>query len=276
VSGHQETCREFSIDIDSYGKYAELVVMYPPRVAFGLNYVLIRHWFKTIFESGYHWFFQIAGKTANIRLADLSRRLYEYSKKYIADELRSNLWFSAIADGYGFRLIDEQVAKESFKIFKSNNPSLNYSTNRFVSELLSTYLPENIMLMRKAINGGQCIDVDLAEALYKKQGSIYALTMTALYGCESFTVYPIHKGDRLSVGSVFDSKHKSLIQPILDAHKDNLAAICLEHTGDIESLKEGPYRRAVSALYDSLVLEPNFFGVGMNLKRLASSLVRRK
>jgi len=262
--------KEFIVCIESFGKCSEVIVTYPQSIGKGFKIPLIQYWVKQIIEVAYFWFFDTVGTLVNKDLSKLSIRLYDYIVKYIeSEEIRKNLWFSAMTDGYGFRLINDELAKQSFNIFKRNlNDSLSYSANRYVSELLSTYLPENIMLMKKAIEKGKCIDVDLKDAVYKEDRAIYALTMSTLYGCDSFTVYPIYKGDKFSVGSVFDTKNKEFIQPFLDVHRENIMKICVEHSGNIKKIFRIITKEKLISFWDALELKPNFGGIGINLKKL--------
>jgi hypothetical protein len=277
LTGLPEKCGEFYVDIDGYGRYTQVLLLYPARVADGLNNQLIYSWVKAIVETGYLWFVDKAGKITNVDLPDLAADLYAYIRRYLLDEAsKTKLWFSAIADGWGFRLIDPSLATQAFAKFKAHNELSAYSTNRYVAELLSTYLPESIMLMRTAIDGGECIDVNLRDAQYTKSGSIYALTMTTLYGCESFTVFPVYKGERLSVGGVFDTENRSMLEPLLGFHKSELVRICREHLGEIRpSYAERMRRKAVSFL-DTVELKPNIVGIGIDLKRLIALLFGRQ
>lgn len=222
-----EQASEFLIDIGGYGSYRSILFLYLRRDGYRVNFSLMRSWFKAVFESGYHWFFEVAGSVANYQLADLANRLYGYTRKYIPlESLGANLWFSVIVNGFGFRLVEPHVARNAFKIIDAHNRSRDHSTNRYVAELLGTFLPESIMLMRRVIDDGFCVDVDLSGTEYRKDGSIYALTLTALYGHESFTVYPIFKGRNLSVGAVFPTESRSHIEPVLDELADDLATMC--------------------------------------------------
>jgi hypothetical protein len=222
-----EQPREFLFDIAGYGSCRSIAFLYVPKDAYRVNFSLVHSWFKGIFESGYHWFFEVAGGVTNYQLADLANRLYGHSRKYIPREtLGANLWFSVIVNGFGFRLAEPHVASNAFRIIDANNRTQAHSTNRYVSELLGTFLPENIMLMRKAIDQGVCVDVNLSGTEYRREGSIYAVTLTALYGHESFTVYPIFKGRDLSVGAVFPTEVRIHVEPILDQLVGDLAAIC--------------------------------------------------
>ena len=225
-----EVAQEFRIEIEGYGSCRSILFLYMRRDAYRLNFELIRSWFKGIFEAGYLWFFEVASSVTNFQLADLAQRLYGYSRKYISREkLGVNLWFSVIVNGYGFRLIEPHVARNAFKIIDSHNRTQAHSTNRYVSELLGTYLAESLMLMRRAIDDGACVDVNLGGTEYRKQGSIYALTLTALYGHESFSIYPIFKDNHLRVGAVFPAEARVHIEPILDEIAADLAAICANY-----------------------------------------------
>lgn len=269
IPSQNQKMNELVVRISGYGKYSEVLIILPKLLDEKTKYPVLYYWIKEIFEAGYFWFFETVAQIVNEDCENLSKRLYGYVQKYItSEELRKNLWFSAITDGFGFRLLNEHVTKESFRLIQRNLHALDYSANRYVAELLCTYLPEDIMLMKKVFDKNKCIDVNLKDAKYKKEGSIYALTLASLYGCDSFTIYPIYVGEKLSIANVFDTKQRKYIEPILDAHKNSLSEICKEETENVKKILKILRHDKIKSFWDAVELQPNFLGIGFNIKKM--------
>ena len=266
VSESRGKRRELLIEVGGTGQYREIVLAYPSRLAFTMRYPLIRYWFRSLVEAGYWWYFEQAKRVGNELLSDLASRLYGYARQFLCgSDLCDSLWFSAIWEGVGFRLLNDKVVQKAFSSIKEHNKTDIHSTNRYIAELLATQLPERMMLMRTAIDGGVCVDVDITDAVYRKNGSIYALTMATLYGSQSFSVYPIYRSDRLSVGSVFPTHLRHELQPTLDVHCNELAKVC---EGYAEPRRTGGRMAALRPVYEGVMLQPNLFGIGVDLKVL--------
>lgn len=261
------------ISIKGYGRFKEIVFSYPTKLKKSINFIFLHELIKAIYDTSYKWFYNKVINLVNKDLDNLSTNLYGHLKKYIYhDEIRENLWFASVTKGFGFRLLDSDLADSSFKIIEENAYSLNHSTNKYVAELLKTYLPEDILLMRQALKSKKCIDVSLEDAKYKKEGSIYALTLGSLYGCDSFTVYPVYVSSKLNVLALFDTKNKKYIKPILDLHKTELQEISKKEVNKIHSLLSYLHEVYVKPFWDSLEVKPGAFGVNFDIKEFLKKI----
>ncbi|MDA2933465.1 hypothetical protein MYX82_03890 [Acidobacteria bacterium AH-259-D05] len=261
--------KQRTFSIKGFGKYKKVRFFFPQhlRVNVDLAVGLVRG----LYETGYGWIrnqIELLAQRENIALVD---DLYNYLRRiFPAKELRKNLWFASITEGYGFRLIERHVAAESFELIDRHAGLYGYSTSRLVSELLSTRLPSEGLLMQIALNLNQCIDGDLSLAKYKKEGSIYAGTMEALYGRESFTIFPVRTGEKLSVFALFPTEDRSSIEPILVEHTAELSEMVVNASPRIERAlkifdRKEEKKFDLSKLVDEmLLLQPNFFGLGFD------------
>ena len=113
-----------------------------------------------------------------------------------------------------------------------------YSTNRLVAEMVSTRLPKEKLLMQKAIEANQIMDVDIKQAKYSKEGSIYSAAMSSFYGCDSFTIHPILIDSKANVVALYPSDMRSELEYVLSMHANELIKICNNSTSRIYQVQK--------------------------------------
>ena len=275
----KETQRKTSA-VEGFGRFMKIRIVMPQNLQ--VDWELLSGLIGCIVETIYGWMRQRIEELAEREEIALVEDLYGYFKRiFPSDELRKTLWFASITEGYGFRLISRDVARESFSLIDRHAGIYGYSTTRLVADLLSTKLPARGLLMQIALEKRQCIEGDLSQARYKQEGSIYAATMAALYGSEAFTIFPVRIDDagQLSVFALFPTHVKSVIEPILAEHKVELSRMVENASSRIRkalrifegTTKAKPWREWA----EPLMLQPNFFGLGVDLKK-NSSMAKKK
>lgn len=260
---------DFSL-YECYGKYLSFNLTFPKKVK--VKSQDTKELIKTIFETGYNWFFDKTVDLAKQEESKLGYRLYEFAKTIIhSNPLLNNLWFASITKGFGFRLLNESVAKESFKLIQPNANKFKKSTNALVAELLNTKLPEEQLLMINAITAKTSIDANLKNASYNKTDSLYTATLKSLYGQNQFTVHPIFESDKFCVVALFDLKNKAKLVPILTRHKTELDEICKKSIGGVlallAKLKVGT-KGFLTTLWEAAEIKPKAFGLGLDIKKI--------
>ena len=100
-----------------------------------------------------------------------------------------------------------------FPIFKNTDTYGSY-TNRLVTELLSTRLPSEKMLMQIAIDNKATLVGELRKAVYTAEGSIYSTTLYSLYGGESFVMWPLYI-DEFSIVALYPLDVKNEIEKLV-------------------------------------------------------------
>ncbi len=260
---------DFSLS-ESFGKYQSFNITYPKKLR--LKPPELQSLITVIFETGYKWFFEKTVDLAKNEENKLGYQLYEFAGTVIHSKtLLNNLWFGSITEGFGFRLLNESVTRESFNIFNRSRNKFKQSVNTFVAELLNTKLPEAQLLMIHAIKEKGPIDANLKEATYAKTDSLYAATLKALYGQNQFTVYPVFESDKICVVGLFETKNKTELIPILERHKAELDEVCKSSVGGIKSLlaklKTGT-KGVLSMIWGSAEVKPGIFGVKFDLKKI--------
>lgn len=271
-----EHCR-FSIS-EAYGQFLSFDLTFPKKVR--VKKEEVQDLVTTVFETGYNWFFEKTLEMVRREEDRLGYGLYSFARTVIHSKaLLDSVWFASITKGFGFRLLNEAVARESFRLIKPNAAKFKRSTNVLVAELLNTKLPEEQLLMIKAITAKTTIDANLRNAAYNRTDSLYAATLKALYGQNHFTVYPVYESDRACVVALCDTKTKNEIIPILTRHQAELSAICRSSIGGIHGLLESLKARTeglLGVVWDASIIKPTVFGVGVDIQKLINRLIKRE
>lgn len=112
-------------------------------------------------------------------LANVSKNVYSYIFSLMCDdEINNDFWLAIVGRGVGFRLVNPSIVERLFTTFaKHKNKDDDVSINELISNLLDTKLPYDKILMKAAVDCKQCITVDLTNAVYTKEGSLYSKTM---------------------------------------------------------------------------------------------------
>jgi len=263
--------------IEEYGRFAIIRFVHPRNLK--VRATLVTEVACALFSSGYRWTreqIELVVAHGEIALVD---DLYGYFRTlFPADPLRKRIWIATVTAGYGFRLIDRDATLQAYEQIDQYAEDFGHSTNRLVAELITTRLPREKLLMQVALRLNQCIDAELKDAKYTREGSIYAGTLQSLYGSEAFTIFPIRLSESLSVFALFSTEHRTQIEPILLENKDELAHRCTEAANRIRAavhlFEQRKTRRFdLSAFNDAVILQPNIAGIGININTIIQRLV---
>ena len=204
---------EVNADLNSTGKYNKISIVVPKRL-FRTSIILV-DFYKCIFETTYCWFKeQILLYVSDIKNC-VARKLYDFLRSIIqTKDLLENFWFAIVGQGYGFRLLDYNLTLNSFELISKNTDTYGSYTNRLVTELLSTRLPSEKMLMQIAIDNKATLVGELRKAVYTAEGSIYSTTLYSLYGGESFVMWPLYI-DEFSIVALYPLDVKNEIEKLV-------------------------------------------------------------
>lgn len=178
--------------------------------------------YKMIFETSYSCFKETVIQYVSNSKVCVAKNIYSYVKSLFTNrDLLKNFWFAIVGQGYGFRLVDLDLTENAFQIINDSIDDYASYTNKLVSELLGTKLPTEKMLMTLAIKHKQTLIGELNKALYTSEGSIYSTTLYALYGSESFVMWPIYI-DEFSVLALYPTEVKTEIEETIQPHLNYL------------------------------------------------------
>lgn len=170
-----------NVYLEHTGKYDKICILIPKNLI--KTNVIIANFYKNIFETAYCWFKEQVILYVSDTKNCVARNLYAYLRSIVKNkELLENFWLAIVGQGYGFRLLDYDLTLNSFELISNNTNTYGSYTNKLVTELLSTRLPSDKMLMQIAINNKKTLIGELRKAIYTVEGSIYSTTLYSLYG----------------------------------------------------------------------------------------------
>lgn len=209
------------IELTSTGKYKKISVILPNKLI--RSKLCITEFFKCIFETTYFWFKEQVLYYINNNKICVARKLYSYLHSTVENKkILQNFWFAIVGQGYGFRLLDYDLTLNAFELIDKSVEKYDGYTNRLVTELISTKLPTQKMLMQIAIDNKATLIGDLRKAVYTSEGSIYSTTLYTLYDGENFVIQPLYIDD-FSILALYPLELKNEIEAIIN---DNKAVLC--------------------------------------------------
>jgi hypothetical protein len=273
--------RRKTFRITGFGHYSKVRVFWPSNYSF-FEADYFNEIVHSILGTGSLWITQKIEAISAQNESYLAANLYSLLRTIVSsEELRANLWIATVTETYGFRLIDQKVTTNAFQIYYRNSHLHGFSANRLCAELISTRLPCEGLLMNVARSLNQCIDGNIRDANYRKEGSIYAAAMFGLYGREEFTIYPFYIDSQFGVFALFPTEARQKLAPLLNQNKDHLANTIKEGLGEIKNYekafeKKSPKRFSLARVIDCFNLKPNLFGIGLDINSLIKTLLRDK
>lgn len=201
------------VSLNTTGKYNNICIIIPQKLI--KNETYIQEFYKCILETSYNWFKEQVLLFINNNSICVANKLYTYMRSIVSQHtLLANFWFAIVGKGCGFRLLDYELTLNAFELIDKNIYGSGSYTNKLLTELISTKLPTDKMLMQIAIENEATLVGELSKAAYTNEGSIYSATLYALYGGESFVIVPLHI-DEFSILALFPVDLKYELESIL-------------------------------------------------------------
>ncbi len=209
------------------GKYNSIHFILTKSLRFNID--ILRQAVTQILDTCYTFYKIKLREYITSDLANVSKNVYNYIFGIICDdELNNDFWLAIVGNGVGFRLVNPSIVERLFTTFaKHKHNDDDVSINELIANLLDTKLPYEKILMKAAVDYNQCITVDLTNAVYTKEGSLYSKTMYTLYGGESFSIFPVYIGD-ISIVALYPVEKREAIEMILNTYKPKISEI-IEH-----------------------------------------------
>lgn len=215
------------------GKYNRIHLILAKSLRFNID--ILKQAITEILATCYTFYRTKLREFISSDLSNVSKNVYNYIFSIICnDELSKDFWLAIVGNGVGFRLLNPSIVERLFDTFaKHKHNDDDVSINELVANLLDTKLPYEKILMKAAVDSKQCITVDLTNAVYTKEGSLYSKTMYTLYGGESFSIFPVYIND-ISIVALYSVENKDIIETILNNHKTELSEIIKHEMQNIE------------------------------------------
>lgn len=222
---------ECEIKISGYGKYSKVHIFVSSQLKVQNENLMTA--VKTVFETSYKWFGIKTEDFVCRETVSVANKVYSFLRTIICnDTLYKSLWIAVVGKGYGFRLVNREQVNELFCTF-AENKDLSVSVIDCVSNLLSTKLPYDELLMKAALDYNQSIDGDISNAKYSKNGNRYSKTMYSLYGGNAFSIYPIMQ-DEIGIVALYPVEYKEEIKKHLDSSRLKISQLIKHEMSNIE------------------------------------------
>jgi len=213
------------------GRYSDAVVILPDRVKESAS--LCADAVQLLLITGYAWAVSQILMIASRAETEIGIHLYRLLHKVVPeDPLASRVWFATIGPAYGFRLCDPQATTAALEVIQQNLLGAPISPLAILASLLETRLPRQRTLMQKAAAQHRCIEVDVSDTDYARDGDFYAYVLKMLYGGTALTIMPLSVTDAVSVFALYPTG-EGVISRRLEAHRDDFERLATAHADEI-------------------------------------------
>lgn len=220
-----------SIDISGNGIRKKVIFVLSRELQ--LNNCELQDMVKMLYETAYNWFAIKIEEYVSKKTVSVAHRVYSFIRSvFCNDEIYKVFWIAIVGKGYGFRLVNLEQVKELFSIFV-HSANGYHSTNDYVSNLISTRLPYDKLLMKEALDYNEKINANITNAKYTKEGNVYSKTMNALYKGNAFSIYPIINGE-IGIVGLYPVEYKEIIENHLDARKVEITEVIKRELSQID------------------------------------------
>lgn len=255
-------------EFESHGQVRRVTVAAPSTTQFRIEFVL--NWLQRVHEVAYMWMIEVISRVISEKGLRVGAPLYAHIHKKLPEALIAQVWFACLIEGYGFRLLNEQVSSEAQSIIHKAAQHHVSGRGRLQAHFFSTRLGVRKLLMNEAASLGRAIDGELSRAGYTREGSIYAQTLEAFYGGTLFRIKPVALLDRVSVLALYPKECEVLVEPILHKESEELRRLSSMITVDLSRLKEWfvvSFRTRDDEVGegDLIIAKPEVFGFGIDL-----------
>ena len=231
--GKTTSKRLFSQDINirGYGRYKTIHLEVSSYLK--LNGIVLPNLLTVLFETAYEWFGFKIEEFVERQTVSVAATVYKYIRKILYnDNIYKAFWLAVVGKGYGFRLVNVEQVSQLFRTFYEHD-SFDVSVNSSVSNLITTRLPYDELLMKAALDYNEKIDGDISQAKYTQKGDVYSKTMYSLYNGNAFSIYPLLRGE-IGVVALYPVEYKETIEDALDDAKDDIVDLLKRELCNIE------------------------------------------
>lgn len=175
---------------------------------------------NSVFETGYVWLDQATRRVVRRTEAAVADILYSYLRALVPHpDVTDSVWFGAVSKGHAYYVLDEVTVASAISAIHEQESVLGKSPARLVSELLTRILPYELIHAKRAVIGGQCIDVDLRTSRYSETESIFLSAEISIFGSPSISVFPVVRDGESYLIAAFPTRFKATLKPVLEQHR---------------------------------------------------------
>lgn len=153
------------------------------------------------------------------------------------DNLLGRLWLVSASDDNCCYLVDDRVATAALARLRPKAAIVGRSAIRILSEFFVSAVPFGDTHSSHAVAENRCIDVDLSKSKYARDNALLAMSEIAFYGSPRISILPIVRAGRAYLFAVFPTADRSVFEPVLSHHLDDLIGEFDRMRGALVSLR---------------------------------------
>lgn len=273
-------------NIQKAGRFKKIRLVYSPEIP--LNIPLIIETAARHFMTAYDWMVSKLNKVIEGVEKSLADSLYKIVRAEMpgnAQHLLKSFLFVSVTKERCIYLLDEQAYHAAMDTSESTKYQLGYNPVTLVSELLTFNISYELVASTAAIKQSRPLFVEVNKSKYIDGKGLSAQAETVFYNGNDVYIYPIGRGHDSFLVCCYAAELSEEILPYLESSKAQLSSqfqtsqnLLLKTYSDL--VQEKAYQAMtkgvlgwIKTVLKHLLLEPNFFGLGIKLGTILSSIV---
>ncbi len=273
----------FGDSIEGLGKFKELIIRLESSLKdFGPDIILLS---KLLLETGYIWLTESLNLTCSKLEDSIAFEFYSSLRKVLPEKLSKNIWLHISIDGTGFNIVDNRARDRILFNAGKRKLSVNKSPIEVSSIFLTQIIEYEKSFLKQSVINDEPIIVELSQAPYKETGS--QIADQVIFKKDNIVVNPIIRDDKFLLAACYQIKYHDAVKYVLQKESKNLRFLCAKYLRELKEIminikepnfimpkKTDNFFRQFILKYT--VLQPNFFGIGIDINRLLIDFFNRK
>ena len=199
-------------------KYRRIRVQYPSHLP--IDSEMIAGAVKVAYDTASRWLqSQVASAVGHnsVSFGALYRTLWTLTS---SDDACENTWFVAVKKEHGFFIYDKPVIDAALERCVPLAARVDKSAFEMVADMMSMYLPFDMMHSSIAVGGGRCIDVDLTrESKYALSNPELLDSELAIFGGKDISIFPLAHEDLPFLAAGFPRRLRPTLELVFSIHR---------------------------------------------------------
>lgn len=196
-------------------------VVYSPRLQ--INFESLFELSSVIITTAYRWLTNSVVAAAARVESDLVRELYTYIRSVVSPALLRSFWFVTANDEQAFYVFDEERARLALATASDDAPRVSRRPVSLVAEMFSGRIPYSDSMSREALEARTGIRFEPLQTKYRATMAGYVAAQRVVNRADVITLVPLVQDGRVRLLAAFPASIQSDLQPIIEAHRQEIA-----------------------------------------------------
>lgn len=216
-----------------FGTYSSASVSIPAYFA-RADTELVEAYVLGLFSVGYTWLIDQILLEVSKMGEQASRQLYEFIRRVAPHPKHLEGFVFGAANSRGdFQILHESSVLTLVELASKAASNMRLSAIEIALHVASEIVPLSDSPVKAVAQKGSPVELDLAADAYYRQDSNLNASLRSVWG-KTLCCFPIVSEEPLLILAFYPGATKSLMEPILSAHKERLAAIARQNSSKIE------------------------------------------